>query len=74
VYAVLYHKYTTAKKKKYFDGFVILKPQQHQALLMSQEGKQVSQKKKTNLPLCFQPPPAKLDHKAGGRSGTCWLS
>jgi hypothetical protein len=51
VYAVLYHKYTTAKKKKFFDGFVILKPQQHQALLMSQEGKQVSQKRTTTATL-----------------------
>ena len=42
VYTCLYHKYTTAKKKKYFDGFVILEPNHRRAKLFDEEGKLVA--------------------------------
>ena len=41
-YTCLYHKFTNAKKKKYFDGFVILLPSKKSARLVDTEGKQIA--------------------------------
>lgn len=41
-YTCLYHKFTNAKKKKYFDGFVILLPKKKSARLVDTEGKQIA--------------------------------
>ena len=44
-YSCLYNKFTTAKKKKYFDGFVVVQPDKKAAALLDAEGKQVSRQR-----------------------------
>lgn len=45
VFTCLYYKFTRAKKKKYFDGFVILMPSKKKARLLDPEGKQIAQQR-----------------------------